>query len=171
MKPRSGSGLPPLAEFGLDEAIAEEIRHREAGRRRWFTLVMTWGFVTIWACWSMAAYLFWLTAGSLGRFALAALLGLLAALGAALPLSIVGALVTAVFRPRHARAADLDRYLKTVGNVRPCDVCVLAMGDHSEKPRVSFCPRCDAWVCEACHTRYDLRAIAALKRRVLMTRR
>jgi hypothetical protein len=171
MKPRSSSALPPLAEFGLDDAIATEIRRREAGRRRWFTLVMTWGFVTIWACWSVALHLFWLGTGSLGRIALAALLGFLAALGAALPLSIVTALVTAVFWPRHPRAADLDRYEKAVGNVRPCDVCVLAMGDHSEKPRVSFCPRCDAWVCEECRGRYDLRAIAALKRRVLEARR
>lgn len=170
MTAHSRTALPPLAEFGLDEAVAEEVRRRDRARRRAFTLVMAWGFLAIWACWSAALYLFWLRTGGLGRIALAALLGLVAAGFAALPLSIVAALATAVLRPRHARAADLDRYEKEVGNVRQCDVCVLAMGDRSEKPRVAFCPRCDAWVCEGCRERYDLRAIAALKRRVLASR-
>lgn len=171
MKAPSSAALPPLAEFGLDEAVAEEVRRRDRARRRAFSLILAWGFVTIWACWSVALYLLWLGRGGLGRIALAALLGLVAAGLAALPLSILTALATAVLRPRHARAADLDRYEKQVGNVRPCDVCVLAMGDRSEKPRVTFCPRCDAWVCESCRERYDLRAIAALKRRVIASRR
>jgi hypothetical protein len=77
----------------------------------------------------------------------------------------VAAIASWALAPRHPRARDLERYEAARAHVRPCDVCRLALGDDRPKQGVSFCPRCDAWVCESCRRRYDLRAIAALKRR------
>lgn len=48
----------------------------------------------------------------------------------------------------------------------PCDVCVLVRGERSLK-RVSYCGMCKAWLCEGCKSRYDLRAIAAIKQKAL----
>ena len=71
---------------------------------------------------------------------------------------------------RRSFDAAAETYDEARGHVRTCDVCVLALGDAGPKADVYFCPSCDAWICEACRRRYDLRAIAALKRRVLRGR-
>jgi hypothetical protein len=160
-------GIPQLRDFGLDEALAESIRGQDARRRRAFTAIMAWGSLVIWVCWSAALYFLWLKTGPLARLALALLLGLIPAGLAAVPLSVVATIASSLFWPRHAKAADLDRYDEARGHVRSCDVCILALGDAGPKADVYFCPSCDAWICEACRRRYDLRAIAALKRRVL----
>lgn len=44
-----------------------------------------------------------------------------------------------------------------------CDVCFLLDGDDSWKP-VKYCSLCDSFLCDDCRGRYDLRAIAAVKR-------
>lgn len=128
--------------------------------------MLAWGSAIIWACWSAGLYLFWLRRGGLGAAALAAALGLLAAAFAALPLSLLAAIASWALAPPHSRARDLERYDAARSHVRPCDVCRLTLGDGRPKAGVSFCPKCEAWVCEGCRRRYDLRALAALKRRV-----
>jgi hypothetical protein len=45
-----------------------------------------------------------------------------------------------------------------------CDVHVLTRGDAGIKTGVKWCPACQAWLCEECRGRFDLRAIAAIKR-------
>jgi hypothetical protein len=162
--------VPDPRDVGLDADLVREIRSRDATRRKVFARAMASGFGVIWVCWSIGLYVLWLRGGGAAHLALAILLGLIAAALGSIPLSMLTAIASTILLPRHARSGDLDRYDAAVGNVRPCDVCVLAMGDHAPKPRVSFCPRCDAWVCESCRRRYDLRAIAALKQRVLPSR-
>jgi len=44
----------------------------------------------------------------------------------------------------------------------PCDVHVLLHGDHEDRD-VRHCDACDANLCVECRTRYDLRAVAAIK--------
>jgi len=160
-------GIPQLADFGLDEALAESIRAQDGRRRRGFTRIMAWGTLVIWLCWSAGLYFLWLSRGSSARLALALLFGLVPAGFAVLPLSVVASIASSLFWPRHPKGAALDRYDEARGHVRPCDVCTMALGDASPKADVYFCPTCDAWICGACRRRYDLRAIAALKRRVL----
>jgi hypothetical protein len=163
-------GLPQLTDFGLDEAAGEAVRRQEGRRRRAFTWIMAWGSATIWVAWSAGLYFLWLRTGALSRLALALLFGLVAAALAAVPLSVVAAIACSLFWPRHPQADQLDRYEKARGNVRPCDVCIMTVGDASPKADVHYCPRCGAWICAECRPRYDLRAIAALKRRVLSQR-
>jgi hypothetical protein len=160
-------GIPRLDDFGLDEALVAAIREQELRRRRAFTQILAWGSLAIWICWSALLHLLWLKTGGLARLALALALGLIPALFAALPLSVVAAIACSVFWPRHRQAVQLDRYEEACGHVRPCDVCILALQDASPKADVHYCPPCEAWICESCRRRYDLRAIAALKRRVL----
>jgi len=160
-------GIPRLSDFELDEALVDAIREQEARRRRAFTQITVWGSLTIWICWSTLLYLLWLKTDSPARLALSLALGLIPAVFALVPLSVLATFACSLFWPRHRQAAQLDRYDEARGHVRPCDVCIMALQDRSPKADVHFCPRCDAWICEACRHRYDLRAIAALKRRVL----
>jgi hypothetical protein len=46
---------------------------------------------------------------------------------------------------------------------RYCDVCWLTKGDKTYK-YVRYCATCDAYICDDCRRRWDLRAIAAMKR-------
>ena len=96
--------------------------------------------------------------------AMAPVLGGIGAVIGAPPIAILGALVSWLVYPRHPKARALERYEAAAALFRPCDVCRLAQGDSTPREGVTYCGRCEAWICPACRRRYDLRAIAALKR-------
>jgi hypothetical protein len=86
----------------------------------------------------------------------------LGALVAGLPIAMVGRLLSWLAYPPHPMRVALERY--EAAATRTCDACRLATGDSTPKSGVSYCGRCDAWICPECRRRYDRRAIAALKR-------
>jgi hypothetical protein len=58
---------------------------------------------------------------------------------------------------------------QATGILDRCDVCRLIHHDDSLKA-VRYCQACGAWLCDACRTRYDMRALAALKQALLDAR-
>lgn len=170
--PGSAEGEPALAtdtasldSYGLSPEVVDEIRTRDRRQFELFVRITLGGAGILWVVLGLLVYF--------RSFGQAPLLGLvvaplLAALGAvigALPIALVGGAAILVFYPRHSRAAALDRYEADHARTRPCDVCVLARGDRRPRDDVAYCARCDAWLCPDCRSRYDLRAIAALRAR------
>lgn len=49
--------------------------------------------------------------------------------------------------------------------VRACDVCRLVDYDVAPKP-CTYCPMCDAWICEADNNKWGRRIKAAIKRKL-----
>jgi hypothetical protein len=155
---------PRPEDFGLSESLIDEIRDRDRRQAELFVYLMLRGVA--------AAFLllaFWIYARSFARAPLAGLLvaPLLAALGAViagLPIAVLSALVSWFRYPRHPMSRVLERYEAATAGIRVCDVCRLARGDLAPKEGVTYCGRCGAYLCPECRQRYDLRAIAALKR-------
>jgi hypothetical protein len=158
-------GAPRLEEYGLSDEIVDEIRAREKRQFELFLRLTGTGAAVLWMIFTVFVY-----SHSFGRSPLlglvaAPLLALVGATVGALPTAIVCGLGVLLLYPRHPKAGDLERYEADTSPVRECDVCVLARGDHRPREGVSYCARCDAWLCPDCRVRYDLRAIAALRAR------
>lgn len=157
-------GIPRPEDFGLDDRLIAEIRARDRRQAELFAYLLLRAVAL-----AFLVLTFWIYTRSFARAPLAGLLvaPLIGALGAGiagLPLAALSALASWLRHPRHPRAEALERYEAATADVRVCDVCRLARGDETPKPGVAWCGRCAAYLCPDCRTRYDLRAIAALKR-------
>lgn len=157
--------LAPPGDFGLTERSIEEIRVRDEKQAQLFVRVLVRGCGILWLVLSVLIYASSAQRSPLLGLALAPLLGGLGAAIGGLPMAVLSAVVSWVVYPRHPQASALERYEAATAGIRVCDVCRLARGDDTLKEGVSFCGRCGAWICPDCRGRYDLRAIAALKRR------
>jgi hypothetical protein len=161
------SAVPSVSpeDFGLTARSIEEVRARDEKQAQLFVRFLVRGCAILWLVFSVLIY-----ANSAGRspalgLVLAPLLGGVGAVIGGLPMAVVSALVSWVVYPRHRLAPALERYEAATAGIRVCDVCRLARGDDTLKEKVAYCGRCGAWICPDCRGRYDLRAIAALKRR------
>jgi hypothetical protein len=155
---------PRPEDFGLSERLIDEIRARERKQGELFVYLLVRGVAL-----AFVVLAFWIYTRSFGRAPLAGLLvaPLLGALGAAiagLPIAVLSALFSWFLHPRHPLAQALERYEAATAGIRVCDVCRLARGDETPREGVAYCGRCGAYLCPDCRQRYDLRAIAALKR-------
>jgi hypothetical protein len=157
------SGVRPI-DFGLTESAIDEIRARDQGQARLFARVLTGGCGALWLVLTALIYGYAVRRAPLLGLAMAPVLGGIATVIGAPPIAILGALVSWLVYPRHPKARALERYEAAAAGFRPCDVCRLAQGDSTPREGVTYCGRCEAWICPACRRRYDLRAIAALKR-------
>lgn len=155
-----------LRDYGLTEAIVAEIRARDQRQFRLFVTATAWGCGLLWLVLTILIYTNSVRSDPILGLVVSPLLGLLGAGIGALPIMIASAILSFVLCPRHAKAEALKRYEAAASRIRVCDVCALALGDHSPKRDVAYCGMCDAWLCPDCRQRYDLRAIAALKRKV-----
>jgi hypothetical protein len=155
---------PSPAEYGLSERTIQEIRDRDQRQADLFVRLLTVGFGATWATFTVLIYAYAARQAPLLGLVMAPLLAAIGAVIAGLPLAMVGGLVSWLAHPPHPMSAALERYEAATAGIRTCDVCRLARGDSTPKDDVSFCGRCGAWICPACRRRYDLRAIAALKR-------
>jgi hypothetical protein len=164
-EPAVATDTAPLESYGLSPELVDRIRARDRRQFELFVRVTLGGAALLWIVLVLLVYSH--------AFAQAPLLGLLVApilagLGAvigALPIAVIGGATILVFYPRHPKAAALERYEAAHARLRSCDVCVLVRGDHRPRQDVTYCARCDAWLCPDCRGRYDLRAIAALRAR------
>jgi hypothetical protein len=152
-------------DFGLTPAVIEEIRDRDRRQARLFVDLILRGCGVVWVVLTVLVYASSARRSPLLGLLLAPLLGGLGAVIAGLPLALLSGIVSWLVYPRHPSASALERYEAATAGIRVCDVCRLARGDDTLKERVSYCARCGAWLCPECRRRYDLRAIAALKRR------
>jgi hypothetical protein len=119
---------------------------------------------TLWLTLTVLIYVYAAPRVPLLGLVMAPLLAGLGAVAVGLPIAMVGGLLSWFVYPPHPMTAALERYEAATAGIRTCDVCRLARGDSTPKSGVSFCGRCDAWVCPECRHRYDRRAIAALRR-------
>ncbi len=157
------AGVRP-EDFGLNESLIEEIRARDRKQAQLFVDLLVRGVAGVFLLLAILIY-----ARSFGRapwsgLLIAPLLGVLGAVIAGLPIAVLSALVSWFRYPRHAMSRVLERYEAASAGIRVCDVCRLARGDLTLKEGVAYCGRCGAYLCPECRGRYDLRAIAALKR-------
>ena len=156
--------LARLAEFGLNEATLTEIRSAEERRARVFKRLLLVLCGLLWAALTAALYGRWGRGGPLLGLLGAALFAAMGAALGALPLGLLAAAASWLAAPPHPKAADLDRYEAARSQRRVCEVCALVRGNETPRHDVAFCARCNAWLCESCRRRYDLRALAALRR-------
>lgn len=153
------------AEFGLSEVVIEEIRARDRKQARLFVDLLLAGSGVLWLALTALVYASSARRAPLLGLVMAPLLGALGAAIGSLPIAVVSAVASWLVHPKHPQAAALERYEAATAGIRVCDVCRLAQGDSTPREGVIYCGRCGAWLCPACRRRYDLRAIAALKRR------
>ena len=153
------------ADYGLTESTIDEIRARDERQARLFARLLMGGCGALWLVLTALVYGYSVRRAPLLGLAMAPLLGGLGAVIGGLPVAILGGIVSWLRYPPHPKAAALERYEAATAGIRPCDVCRLAQGDGAPREGVTYCGRCGAWICPACRRRYDLRAIAALKRR------
>jgi hypothetical protein len=151
-------------DFGLSERLIPEIRARDERQARLFVRLLLWGTGALWLSLTLLVY-----AHSAGRapvlgLVMAPVLGGLGAGIGSLPVAVLCGLLSWLACPPHPKARALERYEAAIAGTRVCDVCRLARGDETPKDGVTYCGRCGAWICPDCRGRYDLRAIAALKR-------
>ena len=156
--------MPVPADFGLTERTIEEIRSRDRRQAELFVKLILSGSGVLWVILAGLVY-----AGSARRapllgIVMAPLLGGLGAVIGSLPIAILSAVVSWLAYPGHPQAAALERYEAATSGIRVCEVCRWARGDDTPKEGVVYCGRCGAWICPRCRGRYDLRAIAALRR-------
>lgn len=151
-------------DFGLTETAIEEIRARDERQALLFARFLLAGCGALWLLLTVLIYTYSARREPLLGLVMAPLLGGLGAVIGGLPIAILGAIVSWLAYPDHPLAGALERYEAATAGIRACDVCRLARGDSTPKEGVVYCGRCGAWICPACRRRYDLRAIAALKR-------
>lgn len=154
----------PPSDFGLTEGAIEEIRARDERQALLFARFLLAGGGALWLLLTALIYIHSARRDPLLGLVMAPLLGGLGAVIGGLPIAILGAIVSWLAYPTHPQAGALERYEAATAGIRVCDVCRLACGDSTPKEGVIYCGRCGAWICPACRRRYDLRAIAALKR-------
>jgi hypothetical protein len=154
----------PPSDFGLTESLIEEIRARDQKQARLFVDLLLSGCGVLWLALTVLVYANSARKAPLLGLLMAPLLGGLGAVIGGLPIAILSAVVSWLVHPRHPKTAALERYEAATAGIRVCDVCRLACGDSTPKEGVVYCGRCGAWICPECRRRYDLRAIAALKR-------
>ena len=152
------------SDFGLTERAIEEIRARDERQARLFGRFLLAGCGALWLLLTVLIYTYSARREPLLGLVMAPLLGGLGAAIGSLPMAILGAVVSWLAYPSHPLAGALERYEAATAGIRVCDVCRLASGDSTPKEGVIYCGRCGAWICPACRRRYDLRAIAALRR-------
>jgi hypothetical protein len=158
-------GAPRLEEYGLSETIVDEIRAREQRQFELFVKITGACSGVLWLVFTVFVYSHSFRQAPLLGLAAAPVLALVGAVVGALPIAIGCGLGVLLLYPRHPKAGALQRYEAETTPMRQCDVCVLARGDRRVREGVSYCARCDAWLCSDCRVRYDLRAIAALRAR------
>ena len=151
-------------DFGLTERTIEEIRARDEGQARLFARFLMGGCGALWLVLTALIYGNSARRAPLLGLVMAPLLGGLGAVIGGLPIAVFSAIVSWLAYPKHPQASALERYEAATAGIRVCDVCRLALGDSTPKEGVIYCGRCGAWICPDCRRRYDLRAIAALKR-------
>jgi hypothetical protein len=151
-------------EYGLTETTIQEIRARDRRQADLFVRIVVGSLGTLWLIFTVLIYVHAARRSPLLGLVMAPLLAGLGAVIAGLPIAMVGGLLSWFVYPPHPMSAALERYEAATAGVRTCDVCRLARGDSAPRKGVSFCGRCDAWICPECRRRYDRRAIAALKR-------
>ena len=151
-------------DFGLSEGLIEKIRARDEKQAQLFVYLLVRGVAVVFLLLAVLIYVRSLERAPLTGLVMAPLLGALGAAIAALPIAILSALFSWFLDPRHPLSGPLERYESATAGIRVCDVCRLARGDETPKENVSYCGRCGAYLCPDCRQRYDLRAIAALKR-------
>lgn len=152
-------------DFGLTDGLIEEIRARDERQARLFVRLVIWGCGGLWLLFTLLVYAHAPGRASLQRVLVPPLLGALGAGIGSLPVAVLSAAISWLVHPRHPKADACERYEAARAGFRPCEVCRLARGDETPREGVSYCGRCGAWICPECRSRYDLRAIAALKRR------
>jgi hypothetical protein len=152
-------------EFGLTEGAIEEIRARDERQAALFVRFVLGGCGALWLAFTVLIYAYSARRAPLLGLVMAPLLGGLGAVIGGFPVAILGGIVSWLVYPKHPQAGALERYEAATAGIRVCDVCRLAGGDSTPKEGVVYCGRCGAWICPECRRRYDLRAIAALKRR------
>jgi len=150
--------------YGLTERTIREIRARDRRQADLFVRIVTGSLGTLWLTFTVLIYVHAARRAPLLGLVMAPLLAGLGAVIAGLPVAMVGGLLSWLAYPPHPMSAALERYEAATVGIRTCNVCRLARGDSTPKSGVSFCGRCDAWICPECRRRYDRRAIAALKR-------
>ncbi len=155
---------PQPGDFGLTQAVIDEIRGRDEKQARLFVDLLRWSCGGLWLVLTVSIYANSARRSPVLGLVMAPLLGGMGAVIAGLPLAIVSAIVSWLAYPSHPKASALERYEAAIAGIRVCDVCRLARGDETPKEGVAYCGRCGAWICPDCRRRYDLRAIAALKR-------
>ena len=151
-------------EYGLTESTIREIRVRDERQADLFVRFVLGGCGGLWLVLTVLIYAYSARRAPLLGLVMAPLLAGLGAVIAGLPIAMLGGLLSWLVYPQHPMARALERYEAATAGIRPCDVCRLAQGDSTPKEGVSYCGRCGAWICPECRRRYDLRAIAALKR-------
>ena len=152
------------AEYGLTESAIQEIRARDERQADLFARLVLGTVGALWLAFAVLIYVHSARRAPLLGLIMAPLLAGLGAVIAGLPIAMVGGLLSWLVYPPHPMAAALERYEAATAGIRTCDVCRLARGDSTPRRGVSYCGRCDAWMCPECRRRYDRRAIAALKR-------
>lgn len=151
-------------DFGLTESTIGEIRARESKQAQLFARLLFGGCGLLGLVLAVAIYASSARRDPLLGLLVAPLLGLVGAVIGGLPIAAFSAVVSWLVFPGHPQAKALERYEAARAGIRVCEVCVLARGDDAPKEGVAYCSRCGAWICPDCRGRYDLRAIAALKR-------
>jgi hypothetical protein len=151
-------------EFGLTDRAIEEIRARDERQAHLFARLLLGGCGVLWLAFTAIIYAHSARKAPVLGLVMAPLLGALGAVIGSLPVAILGAVVSWLAYPSHPLAGALQRYEAATAGIRVCDVCRLACGDSAPRGGVVYCGRCGAWICPDCRRRYDLRAIAALKR-------
>jgi hypothetical protein len=152
------------SDFGLTDSSIEEIRARERRQEEMFVHLLIGGCGLVWLVLTVLIYANSARKEPFLGLLVAPLVGLLGAVIAGLPVAMVSTIVSWLAFPRHPQAKALERYEAATAGIRVCEVCRLARGDDTPKQAVAYCSRCGAWICRDCRRRYDLRAIAALKR-------
>ena len=151
-------------DFGLSEGLIEEIRARDRKQAQLFVDLLVRGMAAAFLLLAVVIYVRSFGRAPLTGLVIAPLLGALGAVIAGLPIAVVSALFSWFLYPRHPMSRALERYQAATAGIRVCDVCRLARGDATPKEGVTYCGHCGAHICPDCRQRYDLRAIAALRR-------
>jgi hypothetical protein len=155
---------PRPEDFSLSEGLIDEIRARDQKQAQLFVYLLLRGVAAVFVILAFAIYAHSFARAPLTGLVIAPLLGAFGAVVAGLPIAVLSALFSWFLYPQHPMSQALARYEAATAGIRVCDVCQLARGDATPKEGVSYCGRCGAYLCPDCRQRYDLRAIAAIKR-------